>query len=184
MKKLITSLFCLSLLTAALATEKSNILWIVVEDMSCHFGYQAETLVHTPNRPYLQPCEYKDSKPWMAKLRELDQQGQLNAAQKLVTAQTRPPEELYDLLVDPFEINNLAFDKAYAAKLEAFRVILSAWEKESGDHGIKLESEGSYDSSMAAYLAGFRKRKDTDKIQSIEANMAVMKQWATDRKSI
>lgn len=137
---------------------------------------------YLPNRPYLQPCDYKDSKPWMAKLRELDQQGQLNAAQKMVTAQTRPAEELYDLSVDPFEINNLATDKAYAAKLEVFRAILSAWEKESGDQGIKPESEGSYDSSMAAYLAGFRKRKDTEKVQSIEANIAVMKRWAAEGK--
>ncbi|MGB0258158.1 MAG: sulfatase family protein, partial [Coraliomargarita sp.] len=137
---------------------------------------------YLPSRPYLQPCDYKDTKPWMAKLHELDQQGKLNAAQKLVTAQTRPAEELYDLSVDPFELNNLATDKAYAAKLEVFRAILSAWETESGDHGIKPESAESYDSSMAAYLAGFKKRKDTKKVQSIEANIAVMKQWAAEGK--
>ena len=29
--------------------ERPNILWIIVEDMSCHFGYQGESLVQTPN---------------------------------------------------------------------------------------------------------------------------------------
>lgn len=28
---------------------RPNIIWMVVEDMSCHFGYQGEKLVQTPN---------------------------------------------------------------------------------------------------------------------------------------
>ncbi|VGO13516.1 Arylsulfatase [Pontiella desulfatans] len=137
---------------------------------------------YLPNRPYLQPCDYKDTKPWMQKLRQLDQQGKLNAAQKIVTAQTRPTEELYDLSADPFEINNLAADKAYASKLEELRTLLSGWVKDTGDQGISPESEESYGSSMAAYLSGFIRRKDTEKVQSIEANIAVMKKWASEGK--
>ena len=34
---------------AGAATARPNILWIVVEDMSCHFGYQGEKLVRTPH---------------------------------------------------------------------------------------------------------------------------------------
>ena len=37
------------MIASVLAAEKPNILWIVVEDMSCHFGYQGEKLVHTPH---------------------------------------------------------------------------------------------------------------------------------------
>jgi hypothetical protein len=33
---------------------------------------------------------------------------------------------------------------------------------------------------MEAYLSGFRKRKNTEQVQSIEANIAVMKKWATE----
>ena len=33
----------------ALAAEKPNIIWIIVEDMSCDFGYQGQPLVHTPH---------------------------------------------------------------------------------------------------------------------------------------
>lgn len=144
-----------------------------------HFKYIKNYL---PNRPYLQPCDYKDHKPWMLKLRALDHQGELNAAQQLVMAQTRPAEELYDLSVDPFEINNLAADAAYASKLVEFRSILSNWIEETGDRGMTAETDESYDSSMAAYLSGFRKRKDTERIQSIEANIAIIKQWAAEGK--
>lgn len=31
------------------AKDSPNILWIIVEDMSCHFGYQGQALVDTPN---------------------------------------------------------------------------------------------------------------------------------------
>ena len=137
---------------------------------------------YLPERPYLQPCDYKDHKPWMLKLRALDQQGKLNAAQQLVMAKTRPAEELYDLSVDPFEINNLAEDEAYASKLVEFRSILSNWIEETGDRGMTAETDESYDSSMVAYLQGFRKRKDTERIQSIETNIAIMKQWAAEGK--
>lgn len=30
-------------------TPRPNIVWIIAEDMSCHFGYQGEKTVHTPN---------------------------------------------------------------------------------------------------------------------------------------
>lgn len=30
-------------------TPRPNIIWIIAEDMSCHFGYQGEKTVHTPN---------------------------------------------------------------------------------------------------------------------------------------
>ncbi len=39
----------LLLASAAVAETRPNVVWIVVEDMSCHFSYQGEPLVHTPN---------------------------------------------------------------------------------------------------------------------------------------
>jgi arylsulfatase A-like enzyme len=35
--------------TTAQESERPNIVWIVVEDMSCHFSYQGETTISTPN---------------------------------------------------------------------------------------------------------------------------------------
>jgi len=37
-----------------LAAEKPNIIWIIVEDMSCDFGYQGQALVHTPHVDQIQ----------------------------------------------------------------------------------------------------------------------------------
>lgn len=43
------SICTISACASAQTVSRPNILWIVVEDMSCHFGYQGETQVHSPN---------------------------------------------------------------------------------------------------------------------------------------
>ena len=45
----------------------------------------------------------------------------------------RPSEELYDLIVDPYELNNLAGDARQTQRLESMRADLSGWMKEQGD---------------------------------------------------
>jgi N-sulfoglucosamine sulfohydrolase len=44
-----------------------------------------------------------------------------------------PPEQLYDLLYDPNEANNLAADPAYESVLEDMRARLEAWMQETED---------------------------------------------------
>jgi len=51
----------------------------------------------------------------------------------------RPPEELYDLEADPWELRNLAADAAHAATLARLRADLDAWMKEQGDEGLATE---------------------------------------------
>jgi len=51
----------------------------------------------------------------------------------------RPPEELYDLDADPFELHNLAGDAQHAATLAELRTELDAWMAERGDLGLKTE---------------------------------------------
>jgi arylsulfatase A-like enzyme len=130
---------------------------------------------YLPMRPYLQPCRYKDNKPWMPVLRDLDRQGKLNEVQQLVTAKTRPAEELYNLSADPFEINNLADNVQYKEVLSQLRSDLEGWIAETGDKGINPESEEMYDSDMAVYLG----RKEN---QEIKDNIALMKKWAEEGK--
>jgi len=130
-------------------------------------------------RPYLQPCLYKDSKPFMPKLRELDEKGLLNETQQLVTAKIRPQEELYDLSNDPFEINNLADNEKYQEKLIELGNTLKAWEIESGDKGVKPESWTMYDSDMAAVIG---KNEDNPKTIKLKENIALMKKWAAEGK--
>ncbi len=133
-------------------------------------------------RPYLQPNAYKDSKPWMPTLRKLDEAGLLTDYQKLVTAKTRPMEELYDLAADPYELNNLAADVNFDKQLTMMREILEKWIITTDDQGQNPEPEFMYESDMAVYLQRSLSRGDTDRLEIFENNIALMKKWAIEGK--
>ena len=135
---------------------------------------------YLPDRPYLQPCAYKDHKFWMPVLKELDKEGKLNEVQKLVTAKTRPENELYDLSTDPYEIINLANNPVYAEKLKEMQDILENWISETNDMGKNPETILMYESDMKAYLDGFLKKDNMEEVEIIEHNIAIMKRWAEE----
>jgi hypothetical protein len=92
----------------------------------------------TPDRPFLQPNEYKEkSYPVWNLLKELAAEGKLTPAQQALTAPTMPPEELYDLEADPHEIHNLATssDPRDRETLERLRGVLERWIEETDDKG-------------------------------------------------
>src|SRR5208282_2406803 len=96
----------------------------------------------TPERPFLQPNEYKErSYPVWNLLKELDAQGKLTPVQKVLTAPSMPPEELYDLGSDPHEIHNLApsSDPEHQATLKRLRGVLEQWIAETNDQGRIFE---------------------------------------------
>jgi arylsulfatase A-like enzyme len=135
-----------------------------------------------PNRPYLQPCAYKDAKQILIALREWHAAGKLNEVQEMVFRQTRPSEELFDLKADPDEIKNLADDPRHAAKLIELRGRLDAWMIESGDQGREAESEEMYASDMTVYLDTIRRKSDRAHLKVIEDNIATMKHWSAEGK--
>jgi arylsulfatase A-like enzyme len=135
-----------------------------------------------PRRPYLQPCAYKDHKPFMSVLRDLHAAGALNETQTLHFAPNRPMEELYDLTKDPFEIHNLANENAHRDRLTQFRKLLDRWEIESDDRGRFPESEAMYDSDMAAYLSPQLREQDPAYAGDVEANITLMKKWRMEGK--
>ncbi|MBK8900085.1 MAG: sulfatase [Anaerolineaceae bacterium] len=106
-----------------------------------------------PDRPYMQHQEYADrmTSTWqeLRKLRfqEAEQLNQglmpnlLTPAQRHFMNTTKPAEELYDLLADPHEINNLAADPAYATDLQHLRDALNRWQEEYPDLGLIPEAE-------------------------------------------
>ena len=136
---------------------------------------------YLPQRPYLQPCNYKDDKPFMPVLRELHAAGKLNEAQSLQLAETRPAVEFYDLSRDPWEIHNLATDPVHRERLAEFRELLSIWELESDDRGRFPEAEAMYDSDMAPYV-GRARRMNPEQAAAIEANISLMKRWRAEGK--
>ena len=134
-----------------------------------------------PERPYLQPCRYKDAKPFMPVLRSLYSAGKLNEAQSLQLAETRPEEELYDLTNDPWELNNLAGEPDFQATLTRMRSTLDRWIVESDDKGRTPETLEMYDSDMAPYLEKSR-RRSPESLRVLESNINLMKRWRNEGK--
>jgi arylsulfatase A-like enzyme len=135
-----------------------------------------------PNRPYLQPCAYKDAKRILVVLRECNAEGVLNEAQQLLFRHVRPQEELYDVIADPYEIHNLADAPAYADTLKEMRSRLDTWIEETDDRGRAPESSQMYDSDMAVYLNTLKRKQDPAHTKVVEQNIAVMKRWAAEEK--
>ncbi|MFT5525798.1 MAG: arylsulfatase A-like enzyme [Pirellulaceae bacterium] len=136
-----------------------------------------------PNRPYLQPCAYKDAKSILIALRDWQQAGKLDEVQELLFREIRPAEELYDVNNDPHEINNLADDPAFASKLIELRGRLDVWMVASNDQGREPESAKMYNSDMNVYtkrLSG--PRFDPAHLKVVEDNIALMKKWAAAGK--
>lgn len=94
------------------------------------------------DRPLLQPG-YRDSHDHMIALREAFDAGALNEVQSMLFGPPRLAEELYDIEVDPHQINNLAGDPAHAATLAEHRAILDDWIGATDDQGQYPESEAA-----------------------------------------
>jgi len=89
-----------------------------------------------PERPYTQPNRYKErSYPMLRLMRELHAAGKLTPAQQLFMAPRRPPEELYDIQADPWEIHNLADSPDHQDVLKKMRRILDQWIIDTDDQG-------------------------------------------------
>jgi arylsulfatase A-like enzyme len=87
-----------------------------------------------PERSYMQP-QYRDTREEFLIIKEMYDNGQLNEAQAHYWKPTKPVEELYDIVIDPHEINNLADNPEYAEVLASMRIILDNWIEESDDKG-------------------------------------------------
>ena len=94
-----------------------------------------------PHVSHMQPNQYKDAKPIIVEMRELNRQEKLTPLQASLFAETRLPEELYDLEEDPFETRNLLVgtpdeQRAYRDTANVLRLALYQWIVDSGDLGL------------------------------------------------
>ena len=104
-----------------------------------------------PGRPYAQHIEYLEEMPTMKEWRRLYKDHMnaldpkygkaLNPTQLLFMAPEKPPEELYDVIADPHEINNLAALPQHQVTLKQMRTALEKWQKETKDLGLVPELE-------------------------------------------
>jgi N-sulfoglucosamine sulfohydrolase len=104
-----------------------------------------------PGRPYAQHIEYMEEMPTMKEMRRLykehmnalgtNYRNALTPAQLLFFQPEKPPEELYDLTQDPYEINNLASSPAHRQVLMRMREALKEWQTETKDLGLVPETD-------------------------------------------
>lgn len=121
-----------------------------------HFKYIKN---YYPERPYTQYNRYKDAYyPVLRLMQRLHKKNKLTPEQALFMAETRPPEELYDIQNDPFELKNLAGNPDYKDTLLQMRSRLNDWIEKTGDKGQYPE--------------------DPEIIQKYKKQM---KEWAQDR---
>jgi len=95
----------------------------------------------TPEVPYAQHIDYMERMPIMQQWRRLNAEGKLTGPQKLFFRHTKPPEELYDLEADPYEINNLANSPEHQNTLMRMRHALKQWIEQTHDLGGLDEDE-------------------------------------------
>ncbi|MCE9527818.1 MAG: sulfatase [Planctomycetales bacterium] len=96
-----------------------------------------------PELPYFQYINYMDEMPILQDWRRLAFAGALNKTQMTFMSRTKPPEELYDLENDPYEINNLATSASaeHQRELKEMSAALDKWIVETKDLGAVSEKE-------------------------------------------
>lgn len=85
-----------------------------------------------PSLPWQGPADSVRS-PSHQTLLAMKASHQLSAAQQDVFLAPRPETELYDMLQDPFQLNNLAGDPSVAATEQQLQSVLAEWMQQTGD---------------------------------------------------
>ncbi|WP_319592442.1 sulfatase [uncultured Draconibacterium sp.] len=94
-----------------------------------------------PNNAKIIWVPFRNRSPIMQELLRLKAEDNLTADQADWFEQTRAPEELFDCIADPYQLNNLANDPTYKKILVEMRNELDAWQKETEDLGKYSEEE-------------------------------------------
>ncbi len=94
-----------------------------------------------PDRPYILPVAYRNRMPTMQEILRLDKEGLLTGPAALWARKTRPPEELYDIETDPWEVHNLIDDPEFGEIADRLRGALDRWRNDIHDMGDIPEAE-------------------------------------------
>lgn len=96
---------------------------------------------YRPEQGYYLPVVYRERIPMMQELLKLRNEDKLTPHQAQWFRSTKPAEELFDCENDPHELNNLADDPNYAAKMQELKTELERWLSEIGDQPNLPERE-------------------------------------------
>ncbi|MEM8488676.1 MAG: sulfatase [Bacteroidota bacterium] len=122
-----------------------------------------------PDRPLLQMNGYKEATYetiWV--MRKLHQEGKLTPEQAYLMAPTRPTEELYDVIADPYEINNLASSADHHEILRQLSHELDGWMTEIDDQGRFPEP-----ASVQAYYEARMIRNYAERINALHEKWGI-----------
>tara|TARA_R110002049_G_scaffold4383_8_gene30643 strand:- start:797 stop:2683 length:1887 start_codon:yes stop_codon:yes gene_type:complete len=87
-------------------------------------------------KPFVQYMNTPEKGEIMQEIRRAYSEGNLPEAGVKLMAENKPVEELFDLINDPLELNNLAQDPEYSKKLKEMRKAHLAWSTRVGDTGL------------------------------------------------
>ena len=93
-----------------------------------------------PNKPHALPVAYRENMPMMKLLNEFNSKGKLDYNQKKWFLTPKPKFELYDLISDPYELNNLSDKDEFKEILMKMDSILNKWIVQTNDLGEHPES--------------------------------------------
>ena len=94
-----------------------------------------------PNEPFPIWIPYLSRMPIHQEMLRLDAEGKLTGAQKSWFSYSRPPEELYDVKADPYQVKNIATDPTYKEVMRNMRNLHEDWTQDTKDLGHMNEPE-------------------------------------------
>ena len=109
-----------------------------------------------PQFPNQGPADSNASMSY-ADLKDIRDQGMLNAAQADVFLVPRPHEELFDCIQDPDQMSNVATLDQYQDVLEDLRDVMHRWIKETGDDVPDHLTKDAFDTETGKLLPGIEK---------------------------
>jgi len=127
-------------------------------------------LIHNlmPERAYCQYNKYKENMyPILALLNVMNLKGELNEDQKKFMASHKPEFELYDMINDPYELNNLADNQEYTQIKTVYLAELNRWRKSINDEGVTEEFRNG----------GWSKEYPTRTLEEWEERLGSFKPW-------
>jgi len=96
---------------------------------------------YMPDLAVLRPLAFRDALPTTQEFWRLVRGGGLPPAAQRLVASPRGAEELYDVIADPQEIDNLAGDPAYRDTRRQMRGAMDRWIARTGDMSAVPEAE-------------------------------------------
>lgn len=94
-----------------------------------------------PNKAKIIWVPFRNRSPIMKELLRLHAEDKLTPAQADWFEITRDPEELFDCVADPHQLNNLAYNPEYQHILQKMRNELDTWQDETNDLGRYSEEQ-------------------------------------------